>query len=139
MIVISTDKKKIDLELTHDILANSYWSKDVSLIDVRKGIDNSMCFGVYKKEKQIGFARVITDTISFGYISDVFVIETERGNGYSKLLMNEICFHPDLKEVKNWYLVTKDAQRLYKQSGFAKFLIPNREMMYASNKDLRKI
>ena len=120
-IVISTDKNKINLELTHNILTNSYWSKGVSVEDLKKAIDNSLCFGVYKNVKQIGFARIVTDTISFGYISDVFIVETERGNAYSKQLMNAILFHQDLKAVKNWYLITMDAQGLYKQSGFDKF------------------
>lgn len=139
MIVISIDKNKINLDLTHSILTNSYWSKGVSKKDVKKGIDNSICFGVYKNDKQIGFARVITDSVSFGYISDLFIIEPERSHGYSKQLMNAICFHQNLKEVKNWYLVTKDAQGLYKQSGFDKFKLPNREIMYVSNKNLKKI
>lgn len=138
-VTISTDKNKIDIGFTHRFLTNSYWAKGVSVEDVKKGIENSKCFGIYKKDKQIGFARVITDTISFAYISDLFVIENERGNGYSKLLMNSICFQNYLKQVKNWYLVTKDAQGLYKKSGFDKFKMPNREVMYANNQDLIRI
>ena len=136
---VSTDKNKIDIVFTHQFLTKSYWSAGVSIEDVKKSIENSMCFGIYKNDNQIGFARVITDKVSFAYISDVFVLEKERGNGYSKSLMNEICFHEDLKHVKNWYLITKDAQGLYKQLGFIKYKMPEREMMYSSNKNLLKI
>src|SRR3989304_1009900 len=94
---ISTDPGLLDLETIHSFLKNSYWAKNIQVEKVRKSIANSFCFGVYREAKQIGFARVITDFATTGYIADVFILEPYRGQGLSKWLMQGIMEHPDLQ------------------------------------------
>jgi len=122
--IISTDNSKIDIEAVHNYLCKeSYWAKNISLAVVHRSIENSFCFAVYKKAvtdkiMQVGFARVITDKATFGYLADVFIIEEYRGIGLSKWLMEEIMNHPELQGFRGWMLGTKDAHGLYEQFGF---------------------
>jgi GNAT superfamily N-acetyltransferase len=127
-VIISTDKEKLDAAVVHDFLTNSYWAPGISLEKVNKRIQNSLCFGVYVDEKQIGFARIITDFDSFAYLADVFILEPFRGLGLSKALMKTILSHPDLQGLRRWILATKDAHGLYAQFGFKPLEIPERWM-----------
>ncbi|MEW6509279.1 MAG: GNAT family N-acetyltransferase [Bacteroidota bacterium] len=115
---ISTNRGKLDLFEIHAFLTNSYWAKGIPLSAVKEQISNSLCFGVYHFNKQVGYARVITDFVGFAYLCDLFIIEKYRGLGLSKNLMDEILNHPKLKNVKSWMLATKDAHRFYKKYGF---------------------
>ncbi|WP_034229570.1 GNAT family N-acetyltransferase [Aquimarina pacifica] len=117
-IVISTDIKKLDLDLIYLFLTNSYWAKGRTREEVVKSINNSLSFGVFINNKQIGFARVLTDYCVFGYIMDVFIIQEYRGKGYARQLLESILEHPDLQKIQRWMLATKDAHELYKQVGF---------------------
>jgi N-acetylglutamate synthase-like GNAT family acetyltransferase len=126
--IISTDKEKLDPSVVHAFLTNSYWATGISLERVKKRIENAVCFGVYVEEKQIGFARVITDFDSFAYLADVFILEEFRGFGLSKVLMKTILNHPDLQGLRRWLLATKDAHGLYAQFGFKPLEIPERWM-----------
>ena len=124
--LISDDKAKINIDVVYNYLCNqSYWAKNISLQVVQKSIQHSVCFGVYKineqtneVEQQVGFARVITDKATFGYLADVFIIEAYRGIGLSKWLMEEIMNHAELQGFRRWMLGTKDAHGLYQQFGF---------------------
>lgn len=116
---ISTDKSKLDLHLIHDFLSNqSYWAKGRSIDTVQESIDNSLCFGVYVNNQQVGFARVVTDYSVFAWIMDVFILPDFRGKGLGKKLMNAIMTHDKLQNLQRWGLATKDAHGLYKQFGF---------------------
>lgn len=115
---ISTDKKRLNLGKIHDYLSNvSYWAKGRTLEQVEASIENSLCFGVFDKNEQVAFARVVTDTVSFGYLLDVFVFDEFQKQGISKLLLDEIFSHNALQNV-NWLLRTSDAQGLYEKYGF---------------------
>ena len=122
--IISTDKSKIDIATVHTYLSKeSYWAKNISLDILTKSIDGAFCFGVYKKETagaftQVGFARVISDKATFGYLADVFIMKQYRGIGLSKWLMFEIMNHPELQGFRGWMLGTKDAHGLYEKFGF---------------------
>jgi len=122
--IISTEKSEIDIAVVYNYLSKeSYWAKNISIDIVTRAIENSFCFGVYKKETsttkvQVGFARVITDRATFGYLADVFITEQYRGIGLSKWLMQEILDHPQLQGFRSWMLGTKDAHGLYEQFGF---------------------
>ncbi len=116
--LISTDKSKLDYEVVHNFITNSYWAKGISFEDLKKGIENSLCFGVYKKESQIGFARVITDYSRLAHLADVFILKEYRGLGLGKWLMENIMNHPELQSIKKWTLLTEDAHGLYRQFGF---------------------
>jgi GNAT superfamily N-acetyltransferase len=86
---------------------------------MERSLRNSLGFGVYKGDEQVGFARVVTDLATFAYVADVFVVDAYRGRGLSKWLMECILDHPDLQDVRRWHLVTRDAQGLYAPFGFA--------------------
>jgi len=126
--VISTDKTKISIDVVHDYLSQSYWAAGIPVSIVEKSIENSLCFGVYDQEKQIGFARVISDFATFAYLADVFIIPAERGKGLSKWLMKIIIEHPQLQGLRRFTLATRDAHGLYDQFGFKPFARPDRWM-----------
>jgi len=97
---VSTDKARLDVELIHRFLAATYWARGIPAAVVRRAIDHSLCFGLYENaqdgERQVGFARVITDYATFAYLSDVFVLEAYRGRGLGDWLVATILAHPDL-------------------------------------------
>ena len=129
--IISTDKTKLDIVLIHTYLSKeSYWAKNIPLNVVKKSIKGSCCFGLYKNKEQIGFARVVTDHATFGYIADVFILDEYRGKGLSKWLMTAIMKHPDLQGLRRWMLATRDAHGLYTQFGFLPLDKPERIMGY---------
>ena len=118
---ISTDKKRLDPAMIHDFLANeSYWAKGIPLEVMKKSIENSLCFGVYHKGRQVGFARVVTDYATTAYVGDVFIIESYRGRGLGKRLIKTIVDHPELEGLRLWFLGTRDAHDLYRKYGFKK-------------------
>jgi GNAT superfamily N-acetyltransferase len=122
--IISTDKSKLNIGIIHNYLCNeSYWAKNIPLKTVQRSIENSFCFGMYVTEndetKQVGFARVITDCATFGYLADVFILETYRGKGLAKWMMQAIMNCPDLHGLRGWMLATKDAHSLYEKFGFS--------------------
>ena len=115
-IIISTNKELLDINIIHNYLSTeSYWALNIPKSTVEKAIENSICFGVYKKNKQIGFARMITDKATFAYLADVFIIKEQQGKGLGKLLMQTIHQHPDLQGLRRLLLTTKDAHTLYEQ------------------------
>lgn len=126
--VISTDRTRIDLETVHRFLSESYWAAGIPFEVFRRSIENALCFGIYKDEKQAGFARVVTDYATFAYLGDVFVLTEYRGRGLSKWLLRVIREHPDLQGFRRWTLATRDAHGLYRQFGFTALHSPDRWM-----------
>lgn len=136
--VFSDDPKKIDpLRVHHYLSTQSYWAEGIPLETVKRSIENSLCFGIYKEEKQVGFARWITDKATFGYLADVYVEESYRGLGLSKKLMSLMLFHPDLQGLRRYMLATQDAHGLYAQFGFQAIEHPDR-LMAVVQKDIYK-
>jgi GNAT superfamily N-acetyltransferase len=126
---ISTDRSRLDVNLIHDFISNhSYWGSGRARDVVERSIENSMTFGVYQGEQQVGFARIVTDYATFAWVADVFVVPEHRGRGLSKWLMEVIIAHPKLQGFRRWVLATKDAQGLYEQFGFIKLHRPERWM-----------
>ena len=119
MIHISTDKSKLQIEVIHSFLTKSYWAKGRTITEVENTIRNCLCFGVYKNNVQIGFGRIATDYTVFAYLMDIFIVPEQRGNGYSKQLINTIINHKELQKCTTWMLKTNDAHGLYKQYGFS--------------------
>lgn len=118
--IISDDKKKLDLDVVHRFLSEeAYWCKNIPIEIVKRSIDNSLCFGVYQGSNQVGFARVITDMATFGYLADVFILPEHRGKGLSKQLVAFIKAYPALQGLRRMMLFTLDAHSLYTQFGFA--------------------
>jgi GNAT superfamily N-acetyltransferase len=128
MISVSTDKTKLNVPFIQDFLKDIYWSAGRTIDEVQTTIDSSVCFGIYLDDKQIGFARVITDYVVFAYVMDVFIDEEHRGNGYSSILIGAMMNEPVLKEVKIWRLATSDAHFLYEKFGFKALAHPEKMM-----------
>ncbi|WP_100610902.1 GNAT family N-acetyltransferase [Confluentibacter lentus] len=128
MIEISTDKSKLQIEVIHQFLTNSYWAKGRTVDDVKKTIEHCLCFGVYLEDKQIGFARIATDYTVFAYLMDVFISPEYRGKGYSKKLVQTIIENPELQSCTVWMLKTADAHGLYKQFGYTELKYPEKLM-----------
>src|SRR5919202_4444589 len=127
--VISTDRSRLDLGVIHDYLSNSsYWAKGRAVETIRRSIENSLSFGLYAGERQIGFARIVTDYATFAWVADVFVLEEFRGKGLGKWLMEVIINHPQIQGFRRWTLSTKDAHELYRKFGFTELKRPERWM-----------
>ncbi len=126
--LISTDRERLDLSLIHGFLTNCYWGRGIPGEVVVRSIENALCFGVYADEKQVGFARVISDYATYAYIGDVFVLESHRGQGLGEWLMQCILQHPRLQGLRRWSLVTDDAHGLYAQVGFTPLHSPEKYM-----------
>ena len=124
--LITTDKAKLDVVAIHDFLSNhSGWSDNIPFDCVKASIDNSLNFGLFHKDKQIGFARVISDFSTIAYLGDIYVLDNYRGQGLSKKIMDIVMSHPDLQGLRRWILLTSTADWLYEKYGFTK--LPNPE------------
>lgn len=129
---LSTDPARLQPAVIHDYLTNhSYWAKNIPLEIVQRSLENSLCFGLYHAETQVGFARVTTDRATFAYLADVFVLPEHRGRGLSKWLVETILAHPDLQGFRRWMLGTADAHGLYAEFGFTPLAAPERWMEIA--------
>ena len=125
---ISTDPARLDVDAIHAFLTQSYWSPGIPRATVARAIANSLCFGVFWRGQQVGFARMITDKTTFAYLCDVYVLEAHRGRGVSKQLMDYVMKHPDLQGLRRMMLATRDAHGLYAQFGFTPLSAPDRIM-----------
>ncbi len=128
MITVSTDKNKLDINFIQNFLKDTYWAKNRTIETMQISIDNSLCFGIYLGDAQVGFARVISDLVSIANLMDVFIIDEHRGKGYSTILLNAMMNEPKLQEIKIWGLATLDAQFLYKKFGFTSVENPEKLM-----------
>lgn len=126
---ISDERGRLDLGLVHRFISEeSYWGQGRPFEVVRRSVENSMPFGVYRGPEMVGFARVVTDRATFAWVADVFVVPAHRGRGLSKWLMETILAHPELQGFRRWVLATKDAHGLYEQFGFRALRRPERWM-----------
>lgn len=108
----------MDIDFIHEYLCNhSYWARGRSRSVVEKSIQNSLCFGVFDGEQQVGFARVVTDLVTFAWLCDVFIAETHRDLGLGKRLIESVVSHPDMEALKLILLATSDAHSLYNAYG----------------------
>ena len=135
---ITDDRSRMDVDMIHAFLSQeSYWAKNVPREVVERALANSLCVGAFEDNSQVGFARVITDYATFAYIADVFVLPSHRGRGISKRIMDAIMNHRELRGLRRWHLVTRDAHGLYAQFGFKPVSVPERHMMRLVKKPYR--
>ncbi len=122
--LVTTDRTNLDLRVIHGFLRGSYWAAGIPFEVVERSIRNSLAFGLFYDEEQVGFARVVTDRATFAYLADVFVLEGHRGRGLSRWLMEVVLSHPELQGLRRWMLATADAHGLYERYGFAALKTP---------------
>jgi GNAT superfamily N-acetyltransferase len=125
---ITTDPQKIDLGAVHAYLSRSFWAEGISKDIVARSLANSLCFGLFDGDVQVGLARVVTDRATYAYLCDVYVLESHRGLGLGKWLIETVMAHPDLQGLRRFQLVTRDAHGLYSRHGFAAPAHPERHM-----------
>ncbi len=125
---ISTDRRQVDLDVVHGFLTTFYWSPGIPREVVRRALEHSLPFGLYRGPSQIGLARVVTDYATFAYLCDVFILPDARGQGLGKWLMAVVADHPALQGLRRWVLTTRDAHGLYRHSGFTDLAHPERFM-----------
>ena len=127
--IVSTSRERLQIDVIHKYLSEeSYWARERTRGQTETAIRNSLPFGVYTGENQIGFARVVTDYATFAYLGDVFVLPEYQGRGLSKFLMEKIVEHPDLQNLRRWILATRDAHGLYEKYDFSALRYPERWM-----------
>jgi GNAT superfamily N-acetyltransferase len=127
--VISTDPARLDLDVIFNFLTNCYWAKGIPREVVARSVEHALCFGIYDGSgAQVGFARVVSDFSTVAYLGDVFVVESHRGRGLSKWMMECILQHPALQNLRRWILLTRDAHELYRKFGFTALKSPERYM-----------
>ena len=127
--LLSTDRSRLDVDMIHSFLTNCYWAKGIPRETVERSIEHALCFGIYDGNgTQVGFARVISDFATIAYLGDVFVLESHRGRGLSKWMMECIMQHPALQGLRRWMLLTRDAHGLYRQFGFTPLKTADRYM-----------
>jgi GNAT superfamily N-acetyltransferase len=122
---ISTDPARLDIDAICDFFTRAYWTLGRPREKTERALANSLVFGVYEGEKQIGIARVVSDYSIVAYLCDVFIHEDYRSYGLGKWLIETVMSHPDLQGLRRWTLVTRDAHGLYKQYGFEPLADPN--------------
>jgi GNAT superfamily N-acetyltransferase len=128
-LAVSTDPARLDLSVIHGFLSKSYWAEGIAVERVARSIAGSLPFGVYDGNTQVGLARVITDRATFAYLADVFIVESYRGRGLSKWLLECILTHPELQGLRRFLLATRDAHGLYRKAGFTPLGDPERFMV----------
>jgi GNAT superfamily N-acetyltransferase len=133
--VITTDRSRLNSEFIHSFLSvQAYWAMGRTLDVVHRAMENSLNFGVFDGEQQIGFARVVTDFATFAWVADVFITEKYRGRGLGVWLIDVITSHPKLQGLRRWVLATRDAHELYRRFGFNGLTNPQRYMEKMSDR-----
>jgi len=115
---ISDNNSRLHHDVIYNFLIDAYWCKGIPRNIFDKSLKNSLCFGVYQHESQVGFCRVVTDYATFAYLADLFILPGHRNQGLAKELVQCVLNHPDLQGFRRWLLGTKDAHELYKKFGF---------------------
>ena len=126
---LSFDPAEQQLDVIHGYLSRSYWAEGIPRAIVAKSVANSFCVGAFADGAQIGFARLITDHATFAYLADVFVLESHRGQGVARAMLEALDAHPELQGLRRWALFTRDMQPLYAKLGWEAYLHPDRLMV----------
>jgi GNAT superfamily N-acetyltransferase len=134
-VVVSTEKSRLQVDFVHDLLSNhAYWALGRTREVMERAIEHSLCFGVYEGSQQVGFARVVTDYATFGWLCDVIILESQRGRGLGKWLVECVVAHPALAGIRRLLLATRDAHGLYREyGGFVPLPTPERWMERRTN------
>lgn len=115
---VTCDPARMDRAVIAEFLASSYWAKGIPRATVERSLARSLCFALLDGDRQVGFARVISDYTTVAFLNDVFVLPAYRGRGLSKWLMECVTSHSELQGLRRWVLATRDAHGLYGKFGF---------------------
>lgn len=128
--LLSDDAERLDVKAVHAFLSEaSYWAGGIPFTLVERAIRNSLCVGAYDAAgRQVGFARFISDYVTYCYVCDVYVLEPHRGRGLARQMVGFALRHPQLQDLRRWMLVTRDAQQVYRELGFKPVAYPERHM-----------
>lgn len=147
-VLISTDPAQLDLDAVYGFLSTCYWSPGIARARLERAVAHSLCFAAYdpatprpgdaSKPALVGFARLVTDRATYAYLCDVFVLESHRGRGISKRMMEAIVSHPELQGLRRFALFTRDAHKLYAQFGFEPTADPSRYMERLDRESYKK-
>ena len=128
-LLISSDLADVDLDVVHAFLSrDAYWCRGITRERVERAARHSLCFSALLDGAQVGFARVVSDRATFGYLADVFVLPAHRGRGISQTLMAAVLAHPELQGLRRFLLATSDAHGLYAKYDFTPIARPERFM-----------
>jgi GNAT superfamily N-acetyltransferase len=125
---ISDAPERLDLDVIHGFLTDTYWSPGIARATVERALANSLCFGLYKAGAQIGLARFVTDRATFAWLADVFVLPPHRGQGLATWLVGTALTHPAFHGMRRMLLATRDQHALYARLGFVPLARPERFM-----------
>lgn len=126
--LITSDGSKLDIDAIHAYLQGSYWAAGISREAIARSAEHSLCFGLLHKERQIGFARVVSEHTRFAYLMDVYVLEEYQGQGLGQWLVECVLNHPDLRNLRRVLLTTRDAHEFYRRLGFSELQEPQNWM-----------
>ena len=133
--VLTDRPDRIDAVAAHAYLTRSYWATGIPLETVERSIAGSLCVAVLHADRQVAFARIVSDYATFAYLADVHVLEDHRGQGLAHVMVEHFLAHPRLQGLRRWALFTEDAQGLYRQHGWTQYPYPER-MMTRDNPDI---
>ncbi len=125
---VTADPARLDMDVVYGYLSRAYWCEDIPRPTLERAIANSLCFGLFEGDRQIGFVRVVTDRTTFAYLCDIFVLESKRGKGLGTWMMQCVVQHPELQGLRRWHLTTRDAHALYRKVAFVPLSKPERHM-----------
>jgi GNAT superfamily N-acetyltransferase len=117
-LIVTTDPARQDVDAIRAYLTRAYWCENIPREIVERAARNSLCFGLFDGAAQVGLARVVTDYATYAYLCDVYVLESHRGRGLGKWLIECVMAHPQLQGLRRFNLATRDAHGLYAQFGF---------------------
>lgn len=117
-LLVSTDPARLDVDAVHAFLSRAYWCIGIPRATVERALQHSICYGLYDDQAQVGLARVVTDRATFAYLCDVYVLESHRGRGLGKWLIECVMAHTATLSLRRFNLATQDAHTLYARHGF---------------------
>ena len=126
--LLTTDPTKLDREAVFALLKQTYWADKRTEEITLRAIENSLCFSLFQKDRQIGLIRLVTDYATYAYLCDVIISQEVRHAGLGSWCLSCVFKHPDLQGLRRWNLATKDAQTFYEKFGFHSLEHPEQYM-----------
>ena len=139
---ITDDPDRVDLAVVHEFLtSDSYWRRGVSLEQVTTSVRMALPLSVHLPRAtptMVGFARIVTDTVTHAWLDDLFVLREHRRRGIANALVNAALAHPAVADASLQLLLTADAHALYERSGFRQFPEPGALMVRSPGAQVAK-